>query len=791
MPEPLRPDALRPSLPDGALPFADLSEVEPSDDIIGQRRALDAIRQAVEMQRPGYNLFIVGLDSGGRLQTVRRILGRMAPPRRRTRDFVYVHHHADPSRPMLLSLPAGAGPRLQRAVADLREALFAEVPRILDADLVRSARDRIVRDLEREQRDVLLTLQERMRADGFELGGDEDDEDGLPIAVLVTDDGPVGRAEAHLLAHEGKIERDIDDLEARFDEYEDELARTVASARIAARAAHNKVVEVEQEAIRVQTQPLFDEVARRFRAARGWIAELHDATVEHLDAFRGDPPAEAGPPSEVVALIAAFSVNLLHRGSRSRRAPVIVVPDPTFGNLFGGIVTEGPLSGSADHTHLRAGALHDADGGFLVVNAADLLTEPGTWKTLKRAMTYGKIGLQNLESALHGAPPQLRPQPVPLDVKVILLGDEEVYAALSDLDPDFPSIFKVRAEFEDAARLTPELAREVCAVLARLQRREDLRPLTAAAMAELLVHGVRESGLPGRLTLHIGALADVMRESDFACSGAVVDAADVRRALEIRAERHGALRRSIADSLDERRVHIATEGATRGQINGLAVLEAGGARVGRPLRITASAGATRDGEVVNIEREAFLSGPSHDKGVLVLTGLLRARYGHDRTLAVRASLAVEEHHGGIDGDSASAAELIALLSAIGGFAVRQDRAITGSIDQTGVIRPIGGVNEKIEAFHAVCARRGLTGTQGVLVPGPNAAELCLAPRVVADCAAGRFHIWTVETLEDALGLLTDLPPGEAHARRWPDDTVHGRVHAALGAFEDVARRSRS
>lgn len=788
MPEPLRPADLRPSLPPDALPFEDLSEVEPSDAIVGQPRALAAIRQAVHMERPGYNLFVVGLDSGGRLQTVRRILGRIAPRRRRSRDFVFVHRHDDPSRPQLLSLPPGAGPRLQKAVLDLREALFAEIPRILDSDLVRTQRDRIVRDLERQQRDVLLELQEAVRAEGFELGGDEDDEDGLPVVVLVTDDGPVGRAEAHLLAHQGEVERDIDELEALFDKFEDALARTLSNARRAARSAHKEVVEVEQEAIRAQTQPLFDDVARRFRAARRWVSELHDAVVEHLDAFRGDPPGETGPPAEVLALISAFTVNVFHRGSRSRRAPVIVVPDPTFGNLFGGIVTEGPLSGPADHSHLRAGALHDADGGFLVVNANDLLTEPGTWKTLKRAMTFGELGIHNLESALHGQPPQLRPHAVPLDVKVVLLGDEAVYAALSDMDQDFASIFKIRAEFEDAAPLDAALAAEVTGVLARLQQREGIRPLTRPAMEELLIHGLRESGLPGRVTLHIGALADVMREADFVAAGPRVDAEDVRRALEVRAERHGALRRHIADALDEQRLHVATSGTIRGQVNGLAVLESGGAKVGRPLRITATAGAQPEGELVNIEREAFLSGPSHDKGVLVVAGLLRARFGHDRTLAVRASIAIEEHHGGIDGDSASAAELIALLSAIGALPIRQDRAITGSIDQTGAIRPIGGVNEKIEAFHALCARRGLTGTQGVLIPAPNVAELCLHPRVVADCAAGRFHIWPVATLEDALSLLTDLPAGDPQARRWPDDTVHGRVHAALGALERVARR---
>ena len=731
------------------------------------------------MRTPGYSLFIVGLDGGGRLQTARRLIEALEPSRRVRRDFVYVHNHEDPARPRLLSLPAGAGPRLKRTLHELREALFREIPGVLESDTVRTARDLLVRGLEREQRDLIVGLQERLRTEGFELGGDEDDEDGLPIVVLATEDGPVGRAEALLMAQQGRIDVAVDSLESLFDGFEDELAHTLSQARRGAHSAHKAILELEQSAVREGTAPIFTEAGRPFRGVRRWLTALHEAVVENFEVFRPSDDDEDDTPDDGTVL-SAFSVNVLHRGSRRRGAPIVVVPDPTFGNLFGGIASDGPMMRGPDHTHLRAGALHDADGGFLIVNAAEMIGEPGVWKTLKRAMTYGELGIQNLDAATQGSPPAIRPDPAPLDVKVVLIGDEEVYTLLAAADPDFGSVFKMKAEFEDSAPLTAELALDITRALVRLQHRESLRPMTRDAVAELLLHGVRESGLPGEIRLTMGALADVMREADYVATGPLVTDSDVRSALEAREERHGSYRRYLDGSLARGALHVATSGTARGQVNGLAVIDTGGARFGRPLRITATAGASRHGRIINIERESQLSGSSHDKGVLVLTGYLRGRYGRERTLAMQASIAIEQHHAGIDGDSASAAELIALLSAISGVPVRQDRALTGSIDQHGAIRPVGGVSEKVEGFHALCALRGLTGEQGVLLPTANIGDLCLSPTVVADCAAGRFHVWAVESIEDVVTLLVDDGPGRLHA-----ETLE-----ALGLFERVARPAR-
>ncbi len=770
-------------MPDEALDFEDTAELDPSPRIVGQDIALRAIRQAVEMESPGYNLFVTGLDSGGRLRTAQRILADLAPRRRQRRDFAYVHDFDDPSRPRLLILPAGAAPRFSRELQDLADLLFDEVPRILQSEPVRKRRDGLYHELERKQREALAGLQRELEEEGFVLVDQGEGDEVEPTVMLLVDEEPHPRAELGILERDGKLDRPAAEIEARFDVLEDRLAETLVRARAAVLEVSREVREVERVAVGAGLADTFRDLGRRFPRARRWLEALHAHIADHHEVFRSGGRDEA-PPEALLPL----QVNVLHRGARGRKAPIVAVPDPTYGNLFGGIAQEPPGGAPANHTHLRAGALHDADGGYLVLNAADLLMEPGAWKTLKRAMLYGKLGLQNLEGAIQGAAAALRPEPMPLDVKVVLLGDDALFALLYATDPDFPSIFKIKAEFEPTVDYRPELPRQVGEVLARLARREGFRPLHRGAVAAIVEWAVRTSGRGGRVRLAFGEMADLAREADYLARGERVTREDVAAALAAREERHGHFARRTRDALKRDILHVATEGAVIGQINALAVYHAGGHEWGRPLRVTASVGTGRGG-VVNIEREARLSGRVHDKGVQVLTGFLRGRFGRRRTLALTASIAVEQHYGRIDGDSASSAELYALLSAIARVPLRQDRAVTGSVDQFGTIQPIGGVNEKVEGFFRLCADRGLSGEQGVLIPTRNVEDLCLAEDVVAACREGRFHVWPVATVEEGLRLLTGVEPGEAEAETWPEDTIYGRVLAALADLEQVVRRA--
>lgn len=782
-------EKLRWRVPEGGLPFADTREIAPSHTIVGQDAALRAIAQGVAMERPGYNLFVSGLNSGGRLHTIERILRDLAPQRRRRRDFAYVRNLGDPSRPQLLELPAGAGLVLRKAVTELLNLLFDEIPRILDSEPVRQRRDQILREMEKAQRHPLIELQERVKEQGFAVGEEGEGEDASPTIVLMLKEEPKTRPEVYLLAHEGKLDRPIEEIEAGFNLLEDHLARVISGARRLAMQATRDVGAEEKRAVLAETSPLFADVGEKVKAARAWLRELHEAVGEQLDAFRDgrlsadEEPGRDGEPAPEI--LGAFHVNLLHRGGRGRQAPIVVVPDPTFMNLFGGIAHDGAQGRPADHTHLRAGALHDADGGFLVLHAADLLMESGSWKTLKRAMVFGELGLQNLETA-PGVVAVLRPDPIPLDVKVVLIGDDLTHAILFNTDPDFPSIFKIKAEFDEDGELGPDTPLRIAAVLARINVREKQRPLRRDAVAAIIEWAVREGGQSGHIRLAMGALSDLAREADFLAAGPLVTREDVGRALQFRAERQGGAERRSREALIKDLIHVRTDGAVVGQVNGLAVYHAGGHDFGRPLRITATAGAGRGG-VVSIERQVGLSGRIHHKGVQVLSGFLLGRFGRTRTLALNASLSVEQHYGKIDGDSASMAELCVLLSAVATVPVLQGRAVTGSVDQLGLIQPIGGVNEKIEGFFRLCAARGLTGEQGVIIPKQNAADLCLDEVVVEACAAGLFHVWAVERVEEALALLCDLPAGRADEA--DPATLFGRVCGALDQLEDVVRRS--
>jgi len=740
-PPPLSASALRWAPKPGSLPFTHTGEIEASAEIIGQHRALDAIAQAVRMEQPGYNLFIVGLHGGGRLQTLARVLSKLQPRRRKRRDLVYVRHLVDPSRPRLLILPAGEGPKLRRAAADLLTALFEAIPRILDAEHVRAGRDHILREAEREQREALIELQSQVKAAGFGVSQGEEGEDVAPSIVFMQGEEARSRAAVHMLAREGLLGRDLAQLDEDFERLEDRLARVIAQARARHIQANRKVAEVERRAVFEDTAPLFAELAERFGKARPWLKELHIAVSEHVDDLREPRGADPGEGEEPEAeWLSAFEVNCLLRASVGRAAPIIIVPDPTFSNLFGGVTHDGVAAGPINHSHLRAGAIHDADGGFLVLNAADLLMEPGAWKTLKRAMVFGELGLQNQENAVQGVAAILRPDPVPLDVKVVLVGDDETAGLLFDEDPDARAVFK------------------------------------------MLKWGVRHSGEANRLRLAFGELTDLAREADYLAAGPRVTRRDVDAALDARVSRQGGSERHLLASLAREMVQIRVAGRVVGQVNGLSVVGTTGHTFGRPLRITAVVGAGRAG-VVSVDRQVGLAGPSHNKGVYALTGYLLGAYGWDRPLSLSASISVEQHYGGIDGDSASVAELVALLSALSRCGVHQGRAITGSVDQLGQLQPIGGVNEKIEGFFRHCAQTGLDGEQGCIIPRQNAGDLCLAPEVVEAAAAGRFSVWAVSSLDEALLLLL----GEAGAR----SALDARVQAALDHLAAVSRRAAS
>ncbi len=773
---PLIPEQLRWRVPEHVLAFNSTADIKPLEAFIGQDQAIEALRRGVAIESSGFNVFAVGMLSSGRLGTLHRILTELRPVRRGARDLVYVKNFVESARPLVLQFPAGRGLSFRKELVRVAGMLVEEVPRILQGDDVRRARERQHQAAEVAQHSAMARLDSHARELGFVLGTLNDEDSGLPVPLWVESEGDEeedeeakvhSRAELQVLVEGGNLELEgsLEDILHHFDELEAELAAALNLSRRTMLDALRAVNEAEQAAVRVGTEGLFKELARRWPAARQWILELHEELVGSPEWFD-----EQEPDHE--ALFSAFGVNVIHVGRRSRKAPLIVVANPTWQQLIGGI--EGD-PGSVDHRSLRGGAVLDADGGYLVLNAADMLQEQGVWKVLKRMLTFGDLDIANPDSPNVG-PVVLRPDSIRPDVKVVLVGDPITYATLYYGDPDFKNLFKIKAEFEDDAPVTPALLEAYARFCARIVRREGLPHVSRRAVVAVLEWAVRESGRGGRITTYMGHLSDLLREAAYESGGAMVELRHVLGALSHRRLRDNLAERRTLELLERGVIRVDTRGETVGQINGLVVYHVGGHDFGRPLRITATAGVGRAG-IVSIEREAGLSGRAHDKGIQILGGFLRGRLGKTRTIAIHATICFEQSYGKVDGDSASIAEMVALLSALAEVPIRQSLAITGSFNQFGEVQSIGAVNEKIEGFYACCRIQGLTPDQGVLIPAHNVPDLCLGAEVGAATEDGTFRIWAIAHVDEAIELLTGLPVAD----------VFARAAETLDRYQDVAR----
>lgn len=837
LPQRVPTGALRWRVPPDALLFPTTAEVGPLQGILGQQSGIAAIRRGVELRSPGYNVCVVGLLSTGRLGTVKRILDDLAPKRRSARDFVYVRNFNDPGRPQLLIFPPGRALSFRKELFKVATQLLEEVPKILRSDDVRRARDRQEESAAITQHSSLAKLQTHAAELGFVVAEREGDPSPM---VLFVDEPPKpeaetaavptkpkrrtkseaeahDRAEVHVMAERGKLQSPLPVAEilGRFDVLEEELADAVDLARQAVTETLRKVAAAEEDAIRKGTRRIFTSLGKRWPAAREWLAQLYDELVESPEWFDEEEPDHD-------TLFATFMVNPIHVGTSGSRgnaevddhgeidrdertdpgptkgatraayrhrdtrktAPIVLAANPTWQNLFGGIEGE---PGGTDHRSIRAGSLVDADGGFLVLNASDMLLEPGSWKVLKRALMFGEFDIQNPDSGQ--APLVLRPDSLRLDVKVILLADPATYSALYYGDPDFASIFKVKAEFEEDAPLNPEVVEQVAQFMARVVHREGLSHLTRDAVGAVIEWAVRQSGVGRRVTTELGTLADVLREANYEARGHLVERAHVESALRARRERDDAPERRVLEAMERGAIRVQCRGSRVGQVNGLAVYHVGGHDFGRPLRITCTTGAGRAG-VVSIERESRLSGKSHDKGMQILTGWLRSRFGQSYPLTFTAAIAFEQSYSMVDGDSASTAEIYALMSALGDVPFRQDLAVTGSVNQFGEVQAIGGVNEKIEGFFAACSIAGLTGTQGVLIPADNVPDLCVSERVVAACEAGTFHVYGVTHVDEGVAILSGLQAGVQERGGYTPGSVYSRVAERLEALFVASQRRR-
>ena len=778
----LKPEELRAVCDPGTLRFRSTAELSPLDGMIGQDRAVSATSFGIGVKHAGYNLFVLGPAATGKTTIMRRVLTRTAQDEPTPPDYCYVHNFGDPYRPTALELPAGRGRELREEMARLVEECKARLRRAFEGEEFERQKSQILEDLTRRQQAEMDRLEEAARAEGFALLRTPR---GLALAPAPRGE-PLSPQEFAALPKAAK-----EMIEARGSALEERLEATHRQLRQLereTREAHEKLVS---EVAAAATRPLFQELRERFAGLAGverYLAQVEEDLVAHAEEFRqlenGKSPLPFLPPPG--AFLDRYRVNVLVDRTDAHGAPVVLEQNPTHSNLLGRIehrVHFGTLV--TDFTLIKAGALHRANGGYLILEAKDVLRAFLAWEALKKALKSRSVRIEEpLEELRLISAVSLAPEPIPLSVKVVLIGSPFLYYLLYTLDEDFRELFKVKVDFDDSLRRTPEFELLYARFIGGACRDEGLRPFSPEGVAKLIEHSSRLAGHQGRLTSRLGELLDLIRESAFWAERRqhpLVTGEDVSHAIAQKTYRANLAEEWVGRMISEGTLLIATDGEELGQVNGISVLASGDHAFGRPSRITARTFTGEPG-VVDIEREAKLGGPVHSKGVMILTGFLAGRYARERPLALSASIAFEQHYEEIEGDSASSAELYALLSSLSGIPLAQGLAVTGSVNQRGEIQPVGGINEKIEGFFDVCRGRGLTGQQGVLIPEANARHLMLREDVVQAVREERFHIHAISTVDEGIVLLSGREAGERGPDgQFPERTFNRAVEEALAA----------
>jgi ATP-dependent Lon protease len=782
-----------------SLDFETTAEIPPVEDIIGQARALRAIQLGLDIDSPGYNIYVAGFVGTGRATTIQHLLKRLDPRAAPPDDLTYVYNFSNPDAPKALFLPAGGGRVLGAHMKKILQFLRRDVPAILDSEASIARRAQLGERARAKQREIMKTFEKRCAADGFGLIQIHSGPMTSPDVAPLVGGEPKSLAEVEEMADAGTLDpAEFARIQEKAQILGVELQKVVRSVLKVEEELLQQVREHDAQAVRPLLTSLVDEVRERFED-RPEVLEHLDRVEEHVLAsvrrfasIPGDVDANGAPQDDEARAAdladLELQVNVAVDNQNTRGAPVIVENMPTLARLFGMVERTWSKNGErpSDHMRIKAGSLHRANEGYLVLNASDVLAEPTPlWTTLKRTLRTGLLEIPGGETTTGLGPTGIAPEPVLIGVKAVMIGDLHTYSLLYEHDEDFQKIFKIRADFDVEMDNTLENIRMYGAFVERLARDEGLLSFDRAALARLAERGARLAGRQDKLSTRFTQIADYVREASYFArkdGKKFVEGPHVERAFEERDVRGRLSLDHLQQMIREGSIFIDVEGARVGQVNGLSVYDIGEHVFGVPVKITATVGMGTAG-IINIEREAELSGRTHDKGMQILAGYLRAKYAQDKPLTLSASVCFEQSYSGIDGDSASSTELYAILSALAGIPIRQDFAVTGSVNQNGEIQPIGDVNEKIEGFFDVCKLKNFTGTQGMLVPTANVPDLMLHSRVVAAVAAGTFQVHAVSTIDEGISFLTGMPPGELRGKgRYPRDTVNGRVDARLRAL---------
>ena len=766
------------------LPFETTAEVEELTRYIGQDRALEAVEFGISMQHRGFNLFVIGPEGSGRHTVVQSFINRQAEGEATPSDWCYVFNFDLPHKPIALEFPPTQGPVFKQEMHELIDGLKTTIPTVFEGDDYR-ARKRALNENLKEKVDKVyeeLTLKGKEQSIAVVRN-----EQGIMFTPLDDKANPMDIEAFRKLPEDKqkKVEEDIEKLHST-------LQKTVHQISMLNREAKEQRRKLKKETAGLCIGHLIDGLKAKY-AEQGkillYLNCVEKQLTENVDDFLERPEAKpenfisfvSGPPS-----FDQYDVNVLVTHKESG-APVEYEDLPTYQNLHGRIEHQARMGMlTTDFSLIMPGALHRANGGYIIIDAGRLLMQPFAYEGLKRTLRSRQIRMEPVERLLGlMSTVTLEPEPIELDTKVVLIGEPMIYYLLDYYDPEFGSLFKVQADFEDDMERTSGSQQRYAALIAGLAREKELLPLHRTAVARVIEEAARHAGDSKKLSLHIRKVADLIKEADYLArkiNKEHIEAEDIEMAVAASKRRGGRIRDRVLESIENNIRHIETTGEKAGQVNGLSVVELGGDAFGFPTRITA---VTRPGKgnIVDIEREVELGGPIHSKGVMILSSFLSARYARNIPLGLQASLVFEQSYGGVEGDSASCAELCALLSSLADAPVKQTLAMTGSVSQKGEVQPVGGVNEKIEGFFDVCATRGLTGSEGVIIPVTNLRHLMLKEEVVDAIAEKQFSIYLVSTVDEAVSLLTGRDAGERDREGvYPEDSINGRVEATLLRF---------
>jgi predicted ATP-dependent protease len=784
----LKPEQLYHACDAAQFAFQTTAELEDLSEMIGQMRAMDAVRFGAGIRHGGYNIFVLGPAGMGKRSMVLQFLEKRAREASGPADWCYLNNFTQPHKPQALKLPSGRGAELRKEMEQLVDYLRTAIPALFESDEYRVKAEAIQEEFNKQQEQVFKEL------------GDEAEKQ--QIVLLRTPGGfafaPTRNQEVLPPEEYAKLpEEEKKRIAGAINELQERLEKILSHIPQWMKERSERFKQLNRETTLATVGHMMNEVRTRFAdlsEVQKYFDVVQQDMVEHADDFRKQEESTTVSGMTFVSreTFHRYRVNVLVTNGDHSGAPIVSEDNPTYSNLMGRVEHIAQLGALVtDFTLIKPGALHRANGGYLLLDVRKVLMQPFAWDGLKRALHSREIRIESLGQMYSlVSTVSLEPEPIPLDAKIVLFGDRLTYYLLQEYDPEFGELFKVAADFEERIERNADTHMLYARLISTLARKESLLPFGREAVARVIEHSARLVGDAQRLSTHLRSVADIMQEADYwgrESGHGVVAAGDVQQAIDAQIHRQDRVRGQLQEAILRGTLMIDTHGAVAGQINALSVIELGDFAFAQPTRITATS-RLGEGDMVNIEREVKLSGAIHSKGVLILSSFLAARYARNQPLALSASLVFEQSYGMIDGDSASLAELCALLSNLAAVPIRQSLAMTGSVNQFGQAQAIGAVNEKIEGFFDICVAWGLNGEQGVLIPSTNVKHLMLRHDVVAAAQAGKFHIHAVDDVDQAMELLTGKSAGQLAADgSYPADSVNQRVAARLAELTQLRK----